>query len=81
MGPPWRTPLVSQGLCLTAVHAALATDMHCTGFPGTGEKPKGGESLKQQLLHGCVQDYLQCNYLHAGLIKYIYTGVTHTDLK
>lgn len=35
------TPFVSQGLCLAARHAAaLATDVYCTGFPGTGGKSK-----------------------------------------
>lgn len=43
MGPPWRPPLVSQGLCLAASHgaggnAALAIDVYCTGFPGTEGK-------------------------------------------
>lgn len=72
MGPPWSPPLVSQGLCLAASHAAggnvaLATDMYCTGFPGTG----GKSEMKAQgsnLLPGCIQAHLQHNDLRAGLI-------------
>lgn len=39
-GAPWRTPLVSQGLCLAAVHAALATECSAQVSQALGENPR-----------------------------------------